>query len=603
MSSCVDVEHGSQLIQAGHHLSNQGREKLSSDSSNKPQPGSRLHVTEDCFRSSHLQKQPSVLIESRFHEILSDIPRLTTRNSLFPSLDLTPPMDSEDFIEKFDGDGSHIDSMEPLAGRKSETQESDSNNSSGLGHLKVPPTEYTRAKFIIKEARSSNASSGSPRTRGFSSSRDGDETAEMWKRALRADSTSKSPRHSMSTQPLVPTPSLSEEKAHIQLPRAPCPSEVEGRSGSESVAHSPTCTNAPTQDDDKAIGQSLVKSNTILEKWGRQLEEQEQEQAAKAKSQFLPCVSSVYKHSRTPPASWAKFPSYNREERNATAGEHDNVEPRDFAVKEVSSAGGISWTIDKDEGGSPSRRSIVRSVSDKFTQPFKSGWSRIVPGHAGTHYKDRSILGARRSSIRTSGDLEYPELELLPRSGGYRELLALEREITEMKGRVNLKTQSVLDEPGTHDNRHGLVDSMTGEFQHDGSSAVDEPKSKDMASFNRGQANLFRIFLPATPATQTERLDRMHEKRLTNSSGERYATPFSHFSLSRPLTPESISRLPLSEHTPGSVQSINSVIRHKSFCVPHKAPDSNLNINHFDSTSGQSSIRRRSAPLISPGFD
>lgn len=560
-----------------------------------------LCKVEECLRDSCLRKEPCIPIESKFHEVLSDNPRFADRNSLLSKLELILPMDSEIFMENFDGHGLDNGPLVPTEDQKSGVREDQDLCPSVLGHLKVPG-DYTRTRASTTGGRLVNISDGSPRTRGFSSSRDGDETAEMWKRALRAESVPKSPRHMTSAHLIIPRPSRPEAKVHSQLPRAPCPSEIGAHSGSDSVVHSPTCTELPTPDDEEAFGKSLVRSNNILEQWGRQLENQEQE--AKANDQALPSGSrSTYKKSRIPPASWARFPSHNREERNAAAGELDSIKPRDFAVREILAAGRIGWTTDKDEGGAPNHKSIVRTVSDRFTQPFKSRWSKLVPGRAGTQFKDRSIRGARRSSIQASGDLEYPELELLPTTGGYREILALEREINEMKGVIDPKMRSSSEKPLASDNRLNFVKRMTGGLQHDGSSDVEGVKSKDMAGCIEGQKALVRICVPATPATQTgySNSDWMHARDLTDSSGERYATPLTHFSLSRPPTPQTASHPAV--FTPGSAQSTGSVIRHTSLCVPKKALDLGMNVTQPDSSSGPNNNRRRSAPPVSPGFD
>lgn len=556
-------------------------------------------------QESHLRKEPSVPTAGKFHEVLSDKHYSRGRKSPLSRLEVNMPLECEVFIEKFDGNGSDHEALASHAGQKSAIRESDTRRTCGLDHLKLPSTEYDRAKSTLQGTHFSNSSDGRPRARGFSSSREGDETAEMWKRALRAESVPKLHRRSTSTQPVVPQVSRTGANANIQLPRAPCPSEFGTRSQFDSLTHSPTCTEIPTQDDEEAFWQSLVRSNTILEEWNRQLGEEELETTAKIHTQ--PSGSrSILKTSVTPPASWAKFPSHNRDVRNATAGELDSVKPRDFAVRQNSTADGISWTTDKDWNGVPSQKSIVQSVSDRFTQPFKSRWSKLVPRRVGTRVRDKSIRGARRSSIQPSGDLEYPELELLPTAGGYKELLALEREIDEMKGVIHPKIGSSSDESGAPGNRRSLVEQMAaGVLQHDGSSEVDEMKPSDLNGITKAEPGMVLKCLPATPVTQTGHSHSMHEKDLTDSSGRRYATPFSHFSLSRPVTPQTTSHLPATAaaHAPESCPGAASIIRPTSLYVRKKTLDSSQDINRSDSSSGRSSSRTQSAPLMNTSFD
>lgn len=552
-----------------------------------------LRAVEERFRDSHLRKKElSIPVESKFHEVLSDNPRFASRHSLLSRLELALPMDGAILMDSFDDNGPEQDHSSS-EGRKSGTRQSTLLSTDCQGHLKVPSAEYNKKKSASKRSRFSNHSDAFPRSRGFSSSKDGDETAEMWKRALKAESVSKSPRRSTSSQAVI------EAGNAEQNPRAPCPSAVDGRSGSNSQEHSPTCTEPLPQEDEDEFRQSLMRSNMILEDWGRQLGAQEGN-TRKQTHTLSSGLRSTYKVSKIPPASWARFPSHNREERNGAAGEADSVKPRDFAVKEVSAAGSITWTTDKEHEGGPTHKSIVRSVSDKFTQPFKSRWSKLLPGRLGASVKDSSIRGARRSSIQGSGDLEYPELELLPTAGGYKELLALEREINEMKGLVDPKTGRATDHAVGSENRSSLVEKMTGVLQTDGSADLDLSLSKDGPNCMNAQEILVKIRVPATPATENKQFGSVHGNDMTGSSGERYATPRTHFSVSRPLTPQSTTHLPL---TPGSIQSTASVIRHTSLCVPKKTSDLSIPVSRSELCNDRSSSRRRSAPPITPGSD
>lgn len=512
-----------------------------------------------CLRDSHCRSTSNVPAGSRFQEVISDNPRFAIRKSLISKLELTLPMDYEIFVEKFDGNDSENDHLASAAAQKSQTRNSGNLDRPDHGHLKVPSTRYDRAKFTGNGVRLTTDKHVTPRARGFSSSRDGDETAEMWKRALRAESVSNPARRSTSTQRFVTQPSPPAVKINSQLPRAPCPSEIGNLSGSNSLMHSPTCTELPTQEDEETFRQSLVRSNIVLEEWSRQLGQEDQEPTTTTyglPSEFL----FVHKNRKTPPASWATFPSHTREQRNATAGELDSVKSRDFAMREVSAVGKITWTTGLGDDGAPSQKSVVRSVSDRFTQPFKSRWSRLVPERLGSSVKDRSIRGARRSSIQASGDLEYPELELLPTAGGYRELLALEKEISEMKSPMGPKRQSASDEPGAFEKRFSLIEKMTGASQTDGSSDTNDLGTRHMTDSINALESSTRIFSPMTPETPSADPACSHDKDLTDSSGERYATPFTHFSLSRPLTPQPTVYLPAVSHTSISTPSTSSVV-------------------------------------------
>lgn len=562
-----------------------------------------LRAVEERFRDSHLRNKPCVPTGSKFHEVLRDNPRFAARTSLLSKLELNLPVDFEVFVDRLDGNSSALDLLTSAAVRNAETQESDNLDTLGHDHLKMPSKDCG-VKLSSDGTRLPSIKKESIRNRGFSSSRDGDKTAEMWKRAMRAESVSKSPRRSTSLQAVGHQPPIQDASVTNRVPRAPCPSEIGRRSGSLSLVHSPTCTELPTQDDEEAFRQSLITSNAILEDWGRQIGEQEREATAKPHGVHSGS-RCIYKNSVTPPASWARFPSHTRNERNSAAGELDNVKPRDFAVREVSNLGDIIWTTDKGEDGAPSRRGVVRSVSDKFTQTLKSRWSKFMPKRVASNLKDRSIRGARRSSIQTSGDLEYPELELLPTTGGYRDLLALEREIDEMKGSSGPKNLLSSDQSGALESRRSLEDKMTGVSQHDGSADFVGLKPTHMADFVESQTNLIEIRLPRTPATQTAAPEYLHDKEWTGSSVERYTTPFTHFTDSLPPTPQTKRHIPAVPHTTSSTPSASSVIRHTSLCIRKNMLDQDLNLSttRFGSLSGRSNIRRRSAPTASIEFE
>lgn len=576
--------------------------ETASESSSFCHREAELHAVEKRFLDSHLRKKPCVPTSSKFHEVLRDNPRFATRESLLSKLELNLPVDFDIFVDRLDGNSSALDLLTSASERNAETRESDNLDTLGHEHLDIPSTDCG-VKHSSDGTRLPSIKKESVRNRGFSSSRDGDNTAEMWKRAMRAESVSKSPRRSTSAQAVGTQPPQEDASVINRTPRAPCPSEIGRRSGSHSLVHSPTCTELPTQKDEEAFRKSLITSNAILEDWGRQIGEQERE--ATAKTHGVHSGSRIYKNSVTPPASWARFPSQTRNERNAAAGELDSVKPRDFAVREVSTLGGIIWTTDKAEDGAPSHRGVVRSVSDKFTQSFKSRWIKFVPKRMASNLKDRSIRGARRSSIQASGDLEYPELELLPTTGGYRDLVALEREIDEMKGSAGPKTQLCSEQSGALENRRSLVDKMTGVSQHDGSADIVGLKLSHMADFVEGQTSSIELRLPKTPATQTAAPEYLHDKEWTGSSVERYTTPFTHFTDSRPPTPQTKRHIPAAPHTTSSTPSASSVIRHTSLCVRKNTPDQDLDLNtiRFDSLSGRSNIRRRSAPTASIEFD
>lgn len=476
--------------------------------------------------------------------------------------------------------------------------------SADYGHLKAASVDlgFSSSRSPGKSSRPSTRCNVSPRTRGFSSSKDGDETAAMWKRAITAESVSRSPRRSTSSHLPIFHIEQEEPSESEQPPKVLQPS-VDGRSSkSDSQEHSPICHDPPTQEDEDVFRRSLVRSNTVLNEWALQMQAQEREAEAGANAQVVvPAANPVEETSQILPKSWCKFPSHNREERNEAAGEADSIRPRDFAVRKFSASGEISWTTDKEDAGEPTNRSIVRSFSDRFTHSVKSRLSKIVPGRSSTPYKDKSILGERRSSIQTSGNLEYPELELLPTAGGYSELQVLEREINQMKGFSDPSKRTSSDDVRSATNRLSLTEKMTKALQHDGQYDTELPKLSDDASVIVRRPSFVLVCSPATPASKIAGTDLPHGQNLSGSSGDKYATPLTHVSscpdeLSRPATPQSnVQPRPIPQPTNSANSSIVSVVRRASLNIPQTASD--LAELVPGAWNGQDSIKRRSAPV------
>ncbi|KAI0006696.1 hypothetical protein F4779DRAFT_644031 [Xylariaceae sp. FL0662B] len=169
-------------------------------------------------------------------------------------------------------------------------------------------------------------------------------------------------------------------------------------------------------------------SSFVLKKWVDQLDS-EDSQPQEPRGEVQPHIPRRY---RTPPASWARWPSHTRHERVGPAGEGDSVISKDFALRVESGGSRMTWATDKP--GEPSQRDATpspRTLSSRFGQVVKDRVSRILRG------KDPLETNSRDSPEvypgKSDGYLEYPELEILPMRGGYKELQALEQQIDNMK--------------------------------------------------------------------------------------------------------------------------------------------------------------------------
>lgn len=551
-----------------------------SDTSSFRRREAELATVEERFRDSHLRKAPLTPVESKFHEVFYHGTEAGSKKSLLCRLHLAvPSQDTAVGLGKYDGAGRDQIRSSSSPHKRPDPPLRRESSTSSHGHLKVPPVSTSKnpsTKYSQKGARSA---------RGFSSSKDGDETAEMWKRALRAESVARSPRSSVSAHKSDSGSVRGGTRHSGRISKSAKATDYSYRSG----GHSPTCNEAPPQGQDEKVWQSLAQSNTVLEEWARQLAVQEQDAIANIQ-EGGPSTSraTAKKNTMTIPASWARYPSHNREERNAIAGPEDSVTPKDFAAKQVAAGGKVIWTTDKDEAVALDRKKTVRSFSDRFPQPFKSRWSKFLPSG------DKSMRGKRRSSLQTSGDLEYPELELLPTTRGYKELRALEREIMGLKRRVGSDQRAPSDEMAT---RPSLTLRMDDVGQSDG---VFESSSSNTNS--RGGSSPTRRPL-STPVRGTRRRDAVATNHLTDSSGRRYTTPPSHMSpspcpSSRAVVFSNDNQTSTTPPSPVSSRTSVSVVRRSSMTGLNGHITLTMSISRCKSWGGRGTTKRESAVLL-----
>ncbi|KAF4342007.1 hypothetical protein FBEOM_4057 [Fusarium beomiforme] len=140
-----------------------------------------------------------------------------------------------------------------------------------------------------------------------------------------------------------------------------------------------------------------------------------------------------------PPRSWSRFPSHTREERNKNAADRDRVQPRDFAIKHMTSEGQIRWATDVPLGEEkPRSRTLPRSFSTKLGELVKSKMGRIIPSK-GVRRRVSQDHFIRHPALSLAL-MEYPEMGIRPSESGYTELQALGREISNMKRESHLQS-------------------------------------------------------------------------------------------------------------------------------------------------------------------
>ncbi|KAK5631313.1 hypothetical protein RRF57_007027 [Xylaria bambusicola] len=182
---------------------------------------------------------------------------------------------------------------------------------------------------------------------------------------------------------------------------------------------------------DAEAGRAVGIHTGVFQEWVEQLQAEDIQRRSQAESRH-----NVPKHQtwrlRTPPASWAKWPSHTRRERTAAAGAKDRVTARDFAAvtsPDHSKAGADN----KEQAKGPDLTEEPRNLSSQLSKALKSSWNKMM--HTGSIGRTPDHRLTTQGSPMSHGFLEYPELKLLPTAEGYREVQALDQQIDTMKRR------------------------------------------------------------------------------------------------------------------------------------------------------------------------
>lgn len=142
---------------------------------------------------------------------------------------------------------------------------------------------------------------------------------------------------------------------------------------------------------------------------------------AKAKSRTIVKKSKPNTPDRRYPATWSRFDSASREAR-VNAGALDRVDIKDFANLGKATNGEIMWCLEHDDSGhhdsiTEARAGLGHKMADKI---------RHKAYKLDTSDEQYQQTNGRRGSLTVAGDLEYPELEVLPYQMKTAEELAAE---------------------------------------------------------------------------------------------------------------------------------------------------------------------------------
>lgn len=225
-----------------------------SDSSSFLRREAELATVEERFRDSHLRKGQLTPVESKFREVFYDGMDAASKRSLLCKLHLTLPSQGiEVGLGKYDGTGSEKPTSCPPPSNRLAPQSPRDPDFPSYGHLNVPTIGHGKLMSTSRNLNSKYPQRSVRSSRGFSSSKDGDETAEMWKRALRAESVARSPRSSISGHKSDSSSLRGGPTNSQRISRVAKDHDHAHHSGADSFDHSPTCDEAPPEDEDQMV--------------------------------------------------------------------------------------------------------------------------------------------------------------------------------------------------------------------------------------------------------------------------------------------------------------------------------------------------------------
>ncbi|PBP18891.1 hypothetical protein BUE80_DR010354 [Diplocarpon rosae] len=152
----------------------------------------------------------------------------------------------------------------------------------------------------------------------------------------------------------------------------------------------------------------LAVKELVMDSW----EDEMAATAAKAKTKSKNIVkkSKPTMPDKRYPATWSRFSSESRVERCISAGARDKVDVKDFAVLGRKEDGEIIWCLEHDDDGHHAEIDILhRGFRAKVGDRVKHKVYKLD-----TSDEQSQQTSGRRGSLTIAGELEFPELEVLP---------------------------------------------------------------------------------------------------------------------------------------------------------------------------------------------
>lgn len=161
----------------------------------------------------------------------------------------------------------------------------------------------------------------------------------------------------------------------------------------------------------KRFEERVAVKELVMDSWEAEMEASAAK--AKAKSRNIVKKNKPNLPDHRYPASWSRFPSHSRSERLSSASSVDHVHVKDFANLGKKD-GEIVWCLAHEDDGHHTELEYLKKkkgILDKVKEKIDHEVYRTD-----TQVQQANSSNGRRGSLSMAGELEYPELEVLPLS-------------------------------------------------------------------------------------------------------------------------------------------------------------------------------------------
>ncbi|KAL5324270.1 hypothetical protein ACEPPN_008815 [Leptodophora sp. 'Broadleaf-Isolate-01'] len=236
---------------------------------------------------------------------------------------------------------------------------------------------------------------------------------------------------------------------------------------------------------------------------------------AKAKSKTIVKKPKPTMPDKRYPTTWARYNSEDRSERCVSAGARDRIDVKDFAVLGHKEDGEIIWCLEHDDDGHHAEIAEIRKgFRDKVGDRIRHKAYKFDTGD-----EQSQQTGGRRGSLTVAGELEFPELEVLPFTLRTTEQMEADVHAEREAERIQKEKEEAAKKPHIpklavrHKANDGSLD-VDGENVSESEISIADPRFYDDC-----------VIHPALEMTQKETLRRSHTLRVTDAEKKnRYRT-------------------------------------------------------------------------------